>query len=229
MKRIYGVALLSACLLSGSALHAVRADNGGRNHAPAFDVYGLPIDEPITGTITAPLLTRDQILSRGNEADIVDILQLQAAYEFYHDGHNGPGVASLFVDDGIFEIPFNDGQGHFSPTGGTGGNGCAAFGPAEIAIFFNAAGGVPPLPFTAHSHHVMTSPVVRVDGDRATLNANYVDDSVNAAGATLLGHEGEYITDFVRINGQWQIKHLRAFEDSPITTANCTLAGQLPK
>jgi hypothetical protein len=137
----------------------------------------------------------------------------------------------LFVPDGIFELPFNDGQGHLSPTGGTNGNGCAAYGAAQIADFFNAAGGVPPLPFTAQSHHVMTSTVVTIsrDGNSATLNANYVDDSVNAAKVTVLGHEGEYIDDFVRTDQGWLFKHLRALEDFPTVTANCTLAGQLPK
>ena len=234
MKWALTSAVLSLSLLSASSIEAASSqpDFGFPGRLPTVDIYGLPINEPVTGTITMPLLTQEQILTPpGHEGDIVDIIQLQSLYEFYHDGHNGPGVASLFAANGIFELPLNDGQGHLSPTGGTTGNGCAAFGFAQIADFFNAAGGVPPLPFTAKSHHVMTSAVVTIsrDGNFATLNANYVDDSVNSSNMTVLGHEGEYINDFVLTAQGWKFIHLRALEDFPTMTANCTLAGQGPK
>jgi hypothetical protein len=216
-----------------SATPTAHADQGPRVRVPDFNIYGLPIAGPVSSPITIPLLTPDQILPKqGFEGDIVNIVQLQGLYEFYHDGHNGPGVASLFIPDGIFELPLNDGAGHLSPTGGTNGGGCAAFGQAQIAIFFNAAGGVPPLPWTALGHHVMTSPVVSFsqDGNFATLIANYVDDrkSGNPV-ATTFGNQGEYINDFVRTKDGWRFIHLRALEDQPTTGANCTLAGQLPK
>ena len=230
-------AMLAVSVLTAPALYAgndgQQGNNFGGQHGglPEKNIYGLPVAAPVKITTTIPLLTADEILPRpGHQGDIVDIIQLQGLYEFYHDGHNGPGVASLFTSDGIFELPLNDGQGHLSPTGGTNSAGCAAFGPAQIAIFFNAAGGVAPLPFTQLSHHVMTSPVVSFsqDGNFATLNANYVDDSVKG-NVTALGHQGEYINDFVRTNQGWKFQHLRALEDFPTTTANCTLTGQMQK
>lgn len=226
MKYFYRAAALSLGLLSASALQPVFAAGA------QLDVDGLPIYQPIRSQITVPFLTKDQILnSLGHGADVVQILQLQAAYEFYHDAHNGNAVASLYTPDGIFEIPYNDGEGHLSPTGGIDGNGCAAYGYNQIAIFFNATPPTPPLPFPAHIHHVMTSAVVTFssDGNSATLNANYIDDTVGTNNVITMIDPGEYITDFVRIGNEWFIQHLRAVEDTPITTVNCTLNGQLPK
>jgi hypothetical protein len=216
-------------LLSGFIAGPVCADQP----APSTDILGLPVGKPITTQVTLPFLTKDQLLSQDRQADVVDIMQIQALYEYYHDGSDGEGVASLFTDDGILEIPYNDGAGHLSPTGGTNGNGCAAFGKAQIAIFFNpAAGPSASLPFPGHSHHVMTSMVVKVYDDNkdfATLNANYIDDSVNSAGVITIFHPGEYINDYARVGGIWYMKHLRPVEDTMITTANCTLSGQSPK
>jgi hypothetical protein len=229
MKHLSFAAVLSLGLLLGPALQPVSA--GGSNDLT--DADGLPVAMPITGRFTVPPLPKDALLSQpGHEADVQAIMQLQALYEFYHDANNGEGVASLFTENGIFEIPYNDGAGHLSPTGGTGGQGCAAYGHDQIAIFFNpAAGPSASLNFPGHSHHVMTSMVVKVDddGNTATLNANYIDDSV-ANGVVTMFHPGEYITDFVRVgHHQWLIRHLRALEDTMITTVNCTLNGQLPK
>jgi hypothetical protein len=235
MRWAIASAMLAASVMAASALYADdgRDFNGQHGKLPDRNIYGLSVSQPIGTTTPLPLLTADDILpGPGHEADIVQIIQLQGLYEFYHDGHNGPGVASLFTSDGIFELPFNDGQGHLSPTGGTNGGGCAAFGPTQIAIFFNAAGGVAPLPFTAQAHHVMTSPVVSFsrDGNFATLNANYVDDRKSGTPvATTFGNQGEYINDFVRTRDGWKFVHLRALEDQPTTGTNCTLAGQMPK
>jgi hypothetical protein len=230
MKLNYCAAVLSLTLLSSYMLQPVYAASADDF---TIDADGLPVGMPITGTFTMPPRDKDQLLSKpGHDADILAIMQLQGLYEYYHDANNGEGVASLFTQDGILEIPFNDGAGHLSPTGGTGGNGCAAFGPEQIAIFFNpATGPSASLNFPGHSHHVLTSIVVKVDddGNTATLNANYIDDMVSNGVVTMF-HPGEYINDFVRVGEhQWLFRHLRPLEDTMITTVNCTLSGQLPK
>jgi hypothetical protein len=230
-------AILAVSVMAAPALYAGN-DFGpgyGNSHGqlPETNIWGLPVSKPIGTSTPVRLLTPNEVLpGPGHERDIVEIVQLQGLYEFYHDGHNGPGVASLFTSDGIFELPLNDGEGHLSPTGGTGGGGCAAYGPTQVAFFFNAGGGVAPLPWTALGHHVMTSPVVSFseDGNFATLIANYVDDKKSGTPlATTFGNQGEYINDFVRTNSGWRFVHLRALEDQPTTGVNCTLAGQGPK
>jgi hypothetical protein len=145
-------------------------------------------------------------------------MQLQALYEFYHDGNNGNAIAALFVPDGIFEDPYQDGEGHIC-----GATATVATGPAQIAAFF---GNSPtPLPFTTHHHHVMTSEVVKVDdnGQFATLTANYLDDAAGVTGVsgTTLSHVGEYIDDFVKLGGKWKFVHLRPLEDQLPAGQNC--------
>lgn len=120
MKLLYGATVISLSLVLGPVPQLVYAANGD----DFADADGLPIATPITGQFTVPPLPKNLLLSQpGHEADVLAIMQLQALYEFYHDANNGEGVASLFTGDGIFEIPYNDGAGHLSPTGGTGGNG----------------------------------------------------------------------------------------------------------
>jgi hypothetical protein len=156
MQLFSGAAVLSLSLLLGPVLQPAN----GANTDNLTDADGLPVGKPITGQFAVPRLDKGQLLSNGHDADIVAIMQLQALYEFYHDANDGEGVASLFTDDGIFEIPYNGGAGHLSPTGGTSGHGCAAYGHDQIAIFFNpAAGPSASLNYPGHTHHVMTSTV----------------------------------------------------------------------
>jgi hypothetical protein len=115
MKLLSFAAILSMGLLSGTAPQPVSA---GQPNDLA-DADGLPVATPITGRFTVPPLPKDAVLSQpGYEADVQAIMQLRALYEFYHDANNGERVASLFTHDGIFEIPYNDGASHSSPTGG---------------------------------------------------------------------------------------------------------------
>src|SRR5580692_1604362 len=43
-------------------------------------------------------------------ADILEIEQLWAAYAFYNDTHNGPGMASLFTEDAVWRGASNNGR-----------------------------------------------------------------------------------------------------------------------
>lgn len=220
MRRFRGAVILSLAVLTASALPAAAFDQAVNNLLPrsGLDALGVPISMPISGVFTIPAHTTDQLLSdERHTADIVAVMQLQALYEFYHDGSNGNAIAGLFVDGGIFEDPYQDGQGHIC-----GATANIAIGKTQIAAYF---GNSPtPLPFTGHHHHVMTSEVVKINdsGTFATLTANFVDDAAGANGATL-SHEGEYIDDFVKIGGTWKFVHLRPLEDQlPAGFQNCT-------
>jgi hypothetical protein len=201
-------------LLAGPAVHPACAfDQAVNNLLPrsGLDALGLPITTTIAGVFTIPAHTTDQLLSDEKYADdMVAVMQLQALYEFYHDGNNGNAIAALFVRDGIFEDPYQDAEGHIC-----GATATVAIGATQIAAFF---GNSPtPLPFTTHHHHVMTSEVVKVDdsGRFATLTANYLDDAAGVTGVsgTTFSHVGEYIDDFVKIGGKWKFVHLRPLED----------------
>jgi hypothetical protein len=223
MKLVYGAAALSLALLAGPVVQPAFAfDQAVNNLLPrsGLDALGLPISTVITGVFTIPAHTTQQLLSDERHTDdIVAVMQLQALYEFYHDGSNGNAIAGLFVPDGIFEDPYQDGQGHIC-----GATANVAIGSAQIAAYF---GNSPtPLPFTGHHHHVTTSEVVKVDdsGRFATLTANFVDDAAGVTGvsSTSLSHEGEYIDDFVKVGGKWKFVHLRPLEDQLPAGQSCT-------
>jgi hypothetical protein len=223
MKRICGAAVLSLTLLAGLAVHPAAAFDQTVNRLlphDGLDALGLPIATPITGVFMIPSNTTEQLLSDArNTADIVAVMQLQALYEFYHDASNGNAIAGLFVTNGIFEDPYQDGEGHIC-----GATANIAIGSAQISAYF---GNSPtPVPFPGHHHHVMTSEVVKVNdsGTFATLTANFVDDAAGVTGvsSTTLGHEGEYIDDFVKVGGKWKFVHLRPLEDQLPAGQSCT-------
>jgi hypothetical protein len=152
--------------------------------APAFggepfsltDLGKGPLAGPVLGSVTLPFLNADQLLSKGNTADIVAIDQLFSAYVFYHDTFDGERLASLFTPDGIFEDVY-DNYGTLEPTFGIGGLGCVLRGRDQIAKFISdeVIGNARfPSPFPGHSHHIVTSKLIKVDGDTATMTAAWL-------------------------------------------------------
>jgi hypothetical protein len=95
---------------------------------PSVGLHGLPVQHPVKGAVKPPRLTRDQLLSTGHADDIVAVQQLFGAYLFYHDTHDGPGVASLFTDDGVLETLYNNGGNTIEPNAGPNGKGCFSYG-----------------------------------------------------------------------------------------------------
>jgi hypothetical protein len=210
MKLISSAAIvLSLGLLSLQPAAAFdNFDNDVANKLPrdGLDALGLPIGYTIAGKFTIPQHTTDELLSTDHMDDIAKIIQLKNMYIFYHDSANGVPLSQLFVPGGIFEDPYQDGAGHIC------GPNNIAIGYDAIAKYFGNA--TPPIPFTKHSHHVMTAPLVKVDsnGSFATLTGNFADSSAST-GVTTWGHMGEYIDDFVKIGGSWKFVHLRPLED----------------
>ncbi len=159
MKRLLAVAC-STCLFLGSGLHVASAlDKDVLKKLPAsgLDAIGLPIASVITGVYTIPPTMQEILSDDGNHAeDIAEILNLKSKYIFFHDSKNGTGVASLFVDGGLFEDPYQDGQGRIC-------------GPDNIAIGFDQIqayfGNPPNSTFSGHSHHVMTCALIKFSQD----------------------------------------------------------------
>jgi|GEM_PF-5313320 len=208
--------------------------------APAFggepfsltDLGKGPLAGPVLGPVTLPFLNADQLLSKGNTADIVAIDQLFSAYVFYHDTFDGERLASLFTPDGIFEDVY-DNYGTLEPTFGIGGLGCVLRGRDQIAKFISdeVIGNARfPSPFPGHSHHIVTSKLIKVDGDTATMTAAWLGVSTNdATGAASVTITGEYLTDFKRTNEGWKISHNRPIVDRRGVTGVCDLNGPIPR
>jgi hypothetical protein len=215
---LLGGALLTATVTS----HQLRAQAQTQTGAPTQSMNGLPLRGPVRTPVPLPMLTRDDLVTRGHADDKAEIADLFFAYIFYHDSHNGPGVASLFTDDGILETLWNNGGKVFAPNAGPHGRGCIEYGHEQISAMF----GTNPIPFPGHSHNQVSNVLIQVHGDTATLYANWTTIRSNdpsspngpvatAPNTAIVSHNGEYVSDLRRTPDGWRFIHHRAVEDEP--------------
>ena len=131
--------------------------------------------------------------------DLEAIKQLKAAYcEACDDDHNPDRVAALFVTDGAWggaNIGV-DARGHDSIKGYIGG--------------VRASGRI------RNSAHLLSNPIVAVDGDRATGRWRLVmvyTGNVPGGGTQYQRIIGSYEDDFVRTPDGWRFETLRVTVD----------------
>jgi len=123
--------------------------------------------------------------------DQEQIRQVLIAYGQYLDARDYAGYASLFARDGVW-------------TGGFG----SATGPAAIQAMLEKNLGKPAGGFINKSNfHLMTTMVVKVDGDTATANSRYLFFTATADNKPAPTLAGRYVDEFVREDGKWKIQH----------------------
>jgi hypothetical protein len=124
--------------------------------------------------------------------DIMEISRLKAAYCEAVDGgwdrrtHNGEAVASLFVDDGVWDA------------GRIGGRGEGRDGIVRIIDSFQR------MPFAFHR---VTNPDIRINGDEATGKWHVIAYLSQPDGTPVM-FMGTYRDKFVRTPQGWRFKHL---------------------
>jgi len=124
--------------------------------------------------------------------DIMEISRLKAAYCEAVDGgwdrrtHNGEAVASLFVDDGVWDA------------GRIGGRGEGRDGIVRIIDSFQQ------MPFAFHR---VTNPDIRINGDEATGKWHVIAYLSQPDGTPVM-FMGTYRDKFVRTPRGWKFKHL---------------------
>ena len=112
-KLCYGVAFLLSVAFISAAVTMVTMDV---RQAQATTSSPAWVDHPDASKIQQPtLLTKHQLFSEDHTADVVAIQQVWAAYTFYNDAHDGPGMASLFTPDGVDQHVWDNGQGVLVP------------------------------------------------------------------------------------------------------------------
>ena len=122
--------------------------------------------------------------------DIEAIKQLKARYcEICDDMHNPDRIASVFADDGIWEAEgFGFAQGH----------------DAIRELFQGFQNNF------RFSQHNIANPIIEVDGDTATGVWYLIGPWTHAEDGKAIWMTARYDDEYVKVDGQWKTKHLRA-------------------
>ena len=56
------------------------------------------------------------------------------------------------------------------------------------------------------SYHLMSNPLIEIDGDKAHVVSKFMSTRKSADNKPVPGLSGRYVDDFVRENGQWKVR-----------------------
>jgi len=122
--------------------------------------------------------------------DIEAIKKLKARYcEICDDDHNQDRIVQIFAEDGIWESKdFGQAKGH-----------------AELRkLFKNFAERI------SFSQHNVMNPIIEVNGNTAKGSWYFLGPFTFRKGNRQMWLAARYEDDYVKINGEWKFKHLRA-------------------
>lgn len=121
--------------------------------------------------------------------DLEAIKQLKARYcEICDDDHNPDRITSVFADDGVWE---GRGIGH-------------AEGHEAIRELFKRFQSM-----ISFSQHMVMNPVIEVEGDTAKGTWYFLGPFTMTEGNQAKWQAARYHEDYVKVNGEWKIAHLR--------------------
>jgi uncharacterized protein (TIGR02246 family) len=144
------------------------------------------------------MTSMDQRVQRLEDRDAIH--QLFVDYGRYLDSGDLDGYAGLFAADGEVML---------GPVG-------RARGRAEIrALMGRVLDGR-----VGNAYHIISSPAVELDGDRATAQVMWTVIGRDAAGAPQLRSVGRHLDELVREDGAWRIARRRGHVDLPTTMPN---------
>ena len=128
--------------------------------------------------------------------DMAAIHQLFVDYGAYLDAHDFSGYASLFADDGEVLL---------GPVG-------RAKGREQIrALMEGTMGGTQP----GRSFHIVTSPVVTLNQDRAQARVMWTVIQRDGAGRPQVGMIGHHQDELARVDGKWMFLRRAGYVDIP--------------
>jgi ketosteroid isomerase-like protein len=148
------------------------------------------------------------------------VQQVLARYVRATDRRDGAAMSSLFTPDARVEI-FQSDSGKLIKLGEL--QGAAAIGQA-------VAGMMAPHPPRGASHHTTHDPIIKVDGDTASIDAQFIvfstlgfeqpaggwpPGALGAQGFVRPIEAGYYQSSMVRVDGAWLIAHHRILLDLP--------------
>jgi ketosteroid isomerase-like protein len=141
------------------------------------------------------------------------IRRMLIEYGAFLDAKDYHSYASLFAEDGVWQGGF----GTFT-------------GPAAIEAMLTANLGAPEPGFVNKANfHMLTNPLITLDGDRAHVESKYLfwTASPDSRPTPLLA--GRYVDEFVRVGGQWRIARRTTWGQIPFRDPNLPVpAGAAP-
>ena len=122
--------------------------------------------------------------------DLEAIKQLKATYcDICDDDHNPERITTIFAQDGIWEgAGFGKAQGHAAIR--------ELFKKFQTLISF--------------SQHQVLNPIIKIDGDQATGVWYFFGPFTFYENNQAKWLAARYEDDYVKVNGEWKIQHLRA-------------------
>ncbi|MGE0826428.1 MAG: nuclear transport factor 2 family protein [Candidatus Binatia bacterium] len=122
--------------------------------------------------------------------DLEAIKQLKARYcEICDDDHNPDLITTIFAQDGIWE----------------GGGFGKAEGHAAIRKLFESFQRL-----ISFSQHMVMNPIIEIDGTTAKARWYFLGPFTFRQNNEAKWVAVQYLDDYVKINGEWKYKHLRA-------------------
>jgi hypothetical protein len=155
-------------------------------------------------------------------SDRTEIIELLGRYIRALEDRDGKAIAELFAPDGEFRLYSRPGTGDFTQRGP------GVVGRDNIRALFESGSRPPGRGF----HYLTSDHIVNVDGDKATITAQFVAVESNAEiqsdvgwtlgssllrGTLALTMMGRYESDLRKIGGRWlftiqRVKHNLTFE-----------------
>jgi hypothetical protein len=149
------------------------------------------------------------------------VQQVLAKYVRGADARDGEAVAALFTEAGRVEISYNN-SGKLEPVGELVGQEAIAAAVSQM---------MQPLPARGWSHHTTQDHIIEVDGDNATIDAQFVvfdvrgkerpttgwpEGAFGAQGTVAPIESGYYRPILRRVDGMWKIDTLRIVMNLPL-------------
>jgi hypothetical protein len=154
-------------------------------------------------------------------SDELAVQQSLAHYVRAHDRRDGAAMAALFTPQGRVEIFYNNG-GRLEPLGELIGR--EAIANAVVHM-------MKPHPPRGWSHNATDGLLTEIDGDHATVDAQFMvfnilgaekpdsgwpENAQGAQGTITPIESGYYRQSLVRLNGTWLIESLRIIQNLPL-------------
>jgi 3-phenylpropionate/cinnamic acid dioxygenase small subunit len=167
----------------------------------------------VLATSAVPAVAKESLEARVERMEAEsDIRRVLIEYGKYLDTRDYAGYVSLFAEDGVW----------------TGGFGSFTGRPAIQKMLVDGI-GTPPAGFINKSnYHMMTNPLIEIDGNRAKVESKFLFWTASVDGLPNPSHAGRYVDEFVKVGGEWKIARRTAWGELPYADPTAGPAAPVP-